>query len=59
MSKKVVIVRRSVEEILQRWTDEEAVEIISDFAKRLIESQKPCPPEYLQVLNDNLEELLA
>ena len=51
--------KQSLNEIGSILSHEEAVEIISDFAKRLIESQKPCPPEYTQVLIDNLEELLA
>lgn len=30
-----------------------------DFAKKLLDGMHPCPPEFLKVLNDNLEELLA
>lgn len=41
------------------YTPEEQKKILDEFSHKLLDNQIPCPPEFMKVLNDNLEELLA
>lgn len=38
---------------------EKQSEIIANFEKKLMDGMAPCPPEFMKVMNDNLEDLLA
>jgi len=33
--------------------------VIDRFVEKFLEDEKPCPPEYTQVLIDNVEDILA
>ena len=41
------------------YTPEEQKKILDEFSHKLLDNQIPCPPEFMKVLNDNLEDLLA
>lgn len=41
------------------YTPEDQLKILDEFSHKLLDNQEPCPPEFMKVLNDNLEDILA
>jgi hypothetical protein len=56
-----VYVNRNGDEIIKRWSNGEELFEIEKIKRimSLAEEQIPCPPEYTQVLIDNIEDILA
>ena len=46
-------------EEIKQYTDEEKVQILTNFATNLLANQKPLEPEFAKILQENFWELLS
>lgn len=49
----------SYKDNIEKYSDDDKINILNHVFNELIRNMEPCPPEFLEIFNDHMDELLA